>query len=215
MSAKAAGVLLAAVLVLAGCSEDDPGSREPAPTPSASASESTTPAVDVCAVLDPQERAALVGLANPRRLQGPARLSGEGCYWTDPDNPSITLTVVAMSTREWLTGLPSALSALEQDDDLSKDERQRVDRMRQEVDSLSEDDVDHACDLFASLAEIYGQPAGSATTVQGTRSGQGLSAQHCEGDQFTSVVGNAPDLRLSRHLVDDYRDAVEKVAGAR
>lgn len=212
------GALVAALLLLAGCSDDgDSSSDGSTPTTSASTPEPT--AEDglsvVCDVLTPAERTSLLGLDRGTRLDGPVDLGGQGCFWNDPKRPAaIQLTIVSMSTADWLKGVPSALAALEQSPDLAAEERAALEEMQAEVATLSEDDIDQACELFTRLAEIQGQPTGATTTVQVTRGRPGLSAQHCEGDTFSSVVGASPEIVASEQLQDAYREAVAKVAAA-
>jgi len=207
------GALLAGLLLLAGCSDDDGSSDgDPTEAPTTAAWE---PTPGLCQVLTAAERAELLGLADPDRLEGPQRMEGQGCAWVDGKNPAVQLILVAIPTTTWIKDMPAAIDAQLADPNLSADNRADLEALEAELATLSSDETDDLCDLFGRLAEVQGYPEDSSTTVYVTRSGPGLSAQHCEGDTYTSLVGRSTKVTDSEPMLAAYQAAVEKAAAAR
>ena len=213
-TAKALAALLTGFLLVAGCSDDGDGEGSDDATTSPTGAWEPTPGL--CEVLSTGEPAQLLALQDPATLEGPERVNeGRGCVWIDRRQPEVQLLLIAIPTREWVRELPSAIDAQLALDDLSAEDRSNLETIQSELGSLSTDDTDDLCDLFSRMAEVQGYPEDSATTVYVTRGAPGLSAQHCEGDTYTTLVGRSARLSDSESMLAAYGDAVERAAAAR
>lgn len=209
------GVLLASVLLLAGCSDDDGGSGEADERPSDGTSGTAwEPTPGLCEILSVEERAGLLALDKPGRLAG--QLDQEkGCAWIDREDPAVQLVLVSIPTTEWFRDLPGAIEAQLAIPDLDAGQRADLEAIQAEVQSMEAGQTHELCGLFSRLAEVQGYPAGSATTVYVTRGTAGLSAQNCEGDTFTSLVGRSAAIGDSPAMLEAYESAIGKVVAAR
>lgn len=207
--ARLPGVLLATVLLLAGCSDDDGGSGD---GPDETAEWEPTPGL--CEILTAEERAELLALDRPDRLGG-QQPQEKLCAWIDRKDPAVQLVLVSIPATEWFRDLPAAVDAQLANPDLDAGQRTSLEAIRSEVEATDPEESDDLCGLFSRLAEVQGYPEGSTTTVYVTRGAPGLSAQHCEGDTFTSLVGRSARLEDSPETLAAYESAIGKVVAAR
>ncbi len=212
ITTKPLGALLAGLLLLAGCSDDGGDNGSDATEATATPWE---PTPGLCELITPDERAALLALDDPRQLNAPQLMGGQGCAWVHRKRPEIQLILISMSTQDWIRDLPAALDAQLGIDDLTADDRAGLQAIKAEIEALDSEDSDDLCGFFSRIAAIQGYPEGSTTTVYATRGTAGLSAQNCEGDTFTSLVGRSKDIGQSEAKLDAYQAAVEEVADAR
>jgi len=178
---KAWGRVCGAALVisLAGCG-DDPAEPEPP---------KGVTRQQICDVLTPQERAALVGKPVDRDAGRAAEYPEYSCRWKAAKDPATVVQVASTPVSEWVKTLPVVLDRTGQLPSLSKADRKELARARQLISSGTVDDA-KACQVFSLLAEIGGFPKGSQTSVSFLSSGKTplVAAQHCSGGRLSSVA---------------------------
>jgi hypothetical protein len=202
----AATMVLASVVVLAGCSSDGSDSSD-APSAAAGATASSkTPSPDsqatpgatstaACNLLTDKELTELSG----QRLPAPATGSTAGlpsCSWGSPSTVGVQVTSVPAAV--WADQAPAVLSQIERSGSLTAKNRAKVQAARRLIESgKASAGQNQGCELFQVMLEIQGlSPAGTRTVnvVPSKADPQGISGQECSGGAYTSVLLVAPDL---------------------
>jgi len=193
-------VAASAMLWLVGCSSDKSGSAPQgkvaegvAPSSADPATKTSTPDA-LCELLTPAELSMLTG-----EVSGPKSLAVGGlpaCHWETTDGGRVQ--VIGASAEKWATQLPAAIEQVKKSGLLDDPETARkMEAARDLVASGKEIAPDRACELFSTLLEVQGQPAGSSHTVNliPTRENpKAINGQACGGGRFTSVQLVAPNL---------------------
>jgi hypothetical protein len=190
-------VAASAMLGLAGCSSDKSGSApqgKAAESVAPSSADSATTPGALCELLTPAELSMLAGeVSDPKTLA----VGGlPACHWEAPAGGRVQ--VLGASAGTWATQLPAAIEQVKRSGLLDDPETARkLEAARDLIASGKEIAPDRACELFSTLLEVQGQPAGSSRTVNliPTRENpKAINGQVCSGGRFTSVQLVAPNL---------------------
>lgn len=173
--------LLAAGILLSGCSGDeaDPGPDAPPPATSSSGPSA------VCA-LTAAEVTAVIGKDAAVTSSTPTR-----CDWRTADQ-NAGVVAFSMTAEDWAAALPSLLPQLRLDRRLTPAQEQSLARVQAMVDAGSLDAA-QACEAFAIVAPIGGAEQVGGAWANIVAPGQvipqqGVSAQSCSNGRFASVT---------------------------
>ncbi|MFK0244873.1 hypothetical protein ACIQUM_09250 [Amycolatopsis azurea] len=209
-------VAASAMLWLVGCSSDKSGSAPEGEVdegvgPSSADPAAKTSAPDaLCELLTPAELSMLAGeVFEPKALA----VGGlPACHWEIPAGGHVQ--VIGTSAETWATQLPTAVEQVKRSGLLDDPETARkLEAARDLIASGKEIAPDRACELFSTLLEVQGQPAGSSRTVNliPTRANpKAINGQTCDGGRFTSVQVVAPNLSGSDDEVSKMSSVLTK-----
>ncbi|WP_244199921.1 hypothetical protein [Amycolatopsis thailandensis] len=196
-------VVASAMLWLVGCSSDKSGSAPQGKVAEGVAPSSADPATKTsapdasCELLTPAELSMLAGeVSEPKTLA----VGGlPACHWEMSAGGRVQ--VICTSAGTWARQLPAAIEQVKRSGLLDDPETVRkLETARDLIASGKEIAPDRACELFSTLLEVQGQPAGSSRTVNliPTRENpKAINGQACSGGRFTSVQVVAPNLSRS------------------
>lgn len=185
-------VAASAMLSLVGCSSAKPDSAPQGKVAEGVAPSSAPEAL--CELLTPADLSMLAGeVSDPKSLA----VGGlPACHWETPAGGRVQ--VIGASAEKWATQLPAAIEQVKRSGLLDDPETARkLEAARDLIASGKEIAPDSACELFSTLLEVQGQPAGSSRTVNliPTRENpKAINGQACSGGRFTSVQLVAPNL---------------------
>ncbi|WP_200882751.1 DUF3558 family protein [Amycolatopsis sp. MJM2582] len=193
-------VAASAMLLLAGCSSDKSGSAPQGKVAESAAPSSADPAVEtaapdaLCELLTPADLSMIAGEASEPKALAVGGLPA--CHWETPAGGRVQ--VIGTSAEKWATQLPAAIEQVKKSGLLDDPETARkLEAARDLIASGKEIAPDRACELFSTLLEVQGLPAGSSRTVNliPTRENpKAINGQTCSGGRFTSVQLVAPNL---------------------
>ncbi|MGW5705454.1 DUF3558 family protein [Amycolatopsis japonica] len=193
-------VAASAMLLLAGCSSDKSGSAPQGKVAESEAPSSADPAAEtaapdaLCELLTPADLSMIAGEASEPKALAVGGLPA--CHWETPAGGRVQ--VIGTSAEKWATQLPAAIEQVKKSGLLDDPETARkLEAARDLIASGKEIAPDRACELFSTLLEVQGLPAGSSRTVNliPTRENpKAINGQTCSGGRFTSVQLVAPNL---------------------
>ncbi|WP_426561605.1 hypothetical protein ACPPVT_15035 [Angustibacter sp. McL0619] len=174
-----------AVTLLSGCG-DTGVVTSPTPTANRECQRLTNDEVDTLAAdhLTGPDETAIAGL--------------QSCVWHTKDN-STAVTVTHVDASVWATKLPALLDQVEKGG-LAKNEKtqEQLANVRGVLEAGGSMDAATACQMFSTLLEMQGQPAGTTRSVffYPTKAHpQAMTGQACENGVFTNVSVARPDLK--------------------